>query len=196
MLELLAHAIREDENVDGIKFNNQSDSIKQVSYADDFIATVSNLKSARQLLKVFNDFEKFSGLKLNVDKTEAMWIGSQRGNNKKPLGLKWTNDSIRSLGVSFTYDHALLEKENFQDKLAALRSVLNIWKMRDLTIMGRILIVKTLSISKFVYLASLIPFPDHVIQSVEKLIYSFVWKGKRDKVKRKALIGNFESDGL
>ena len=72
-------------------------------------------------------------------------------------------DSIRPVGVSFTYDDNLFEKENFQDKLAALKTVLNIWKMRDLTIIWRILIVKTLRISKFVYLASLIPILDHVI---------------------------------
>ena len=48
--------------------------------------------------------------------------------------------------------------------------------MRDLTTIGRILIVKTLAI---------IPFHHYVIRSVEKLIYGIVWKGKRDKVKQR-----------
>ena len=138
-------------------------------------------------------FEKYSGLKLNVEKMEAMWFGSDRGKSRKPLGIKWPNEPIKSLGVSFTYNKFLSQKQNFDKKITALKSMLNLWNMRNLTIIGRILIVKTLGISKFVYLASLIPFPkDKIVVQ----IYTFVWKGKRGKIKRKTLSSEIEEGGL
>ena len=43
-----------------------------------------------------------------------MWIGSQKNNDKKPLGIKWPSEPIKALGVFFTYDQALLYEKNFQ----------------------------------------------------------------------------------
>ena len=34
-------------------------------------------------------FEKCSGLKVNVSKTKAMWIGTMKNSPEKPLGLEW-----------------------------------------------------------------------------------------------------------
>ena len=51
---------------------------------------------------------------------------------------------MKDIGVSFACNDSILEIQNFQGRLAALKSVLNIWKMKDLTTIGRIVIVKTL----------------------------------------------------
>ena len=45
---------------------------------------------------LINNYEAFSGLKVNYSKTEAMWIGSSRNNTEAPLGLKWVN-SVKAL---------------------------------------------------------------------------------------------------
>ena len=71
-VELLAVAIRSCSEISGIKI--------------DF---VSDIRSAQHLFKLFDQFEKCSGLKVNYTKTEAMWIGSSRNNTETPLALKW-----------------------------------------------------------------------------------------------------------
>ena len=58
------------------------------------------------------------------------------------------------------------------------------------------MIVKTLGISEFLYIASLINVPEWVINTVESAIYGFVWKGKKDRIKRTVLINNFRNGGL
>ena len=52
-----------------------------------------------------------SGLKINVDKTEAVWIGSKAGSKDricKHLKLNWKDDGkFRSLGI----DYEILESD-------------------------------------------------------------------------------------
>ena len=38
-------------------------------------ALLSDITSAKELLDSLSTFEKYSGLKINVSKTKAMWIG-------------------------------------------------------------------------------------------------------------------------
>ena len=72
-VEILAIAIRNQENIKGLTIDGLETKLLQ--FADDTTAVLSDLDSARALFGLFERFEKASGLKLNVTKTEAMWIG-------------------------------------------------------------------------------------------------------------------------
>ena len=119
-----------------------------------------------------------------------MWLGSSRLSNKKPLGISWPQKPIKVLGVFFSYDEKLSEKAKFENKIKSLKSRMNIWRSRGLSMYGRIMIVKTLGISEFSYIASLINVPEWVINAVESAIYDFVWKVRKDR------INNFRIGGL
>lgn len=70
---------------------------------DDTTAVLSDLNSANALFSLLEEFEKASGLKLNVKKTEAMWIGSLKTCEDQPFGVKWQT-CIKFLGIHITYD--------------------------------------------------------------------------------------------
>lgn len=78
--------------------------------SDDTTAVLSDLNSAQALFKLLEGFEKVSGLKLNVMKTEAMWIWSLQSCEDEPLGVKWQK-CIQFLGIFITYDVQLLVKK-------------------------------------------------------------------------------------
>ena len=61
-----------------------------VQYADNTPALLSYIYSAQTLFRSLDDFEKISGLAVNLTKAEAMWIGSLRENKSTPFGIKWT----------------------------------------------------------------------------------------------------------
>ena len=42
----------------------------------------------------------------------------------------------------------------------------------------------------------MIHIPEWVIKKAEKIIYDFIWQGKKDKVKRKVLINEKRKGGL
>ena len=88
-----------------------------------------------------------------------------------------------------------MEKLNFDEILKLIKEKLQFWNWRNLTILGRIQIVKTFVIPIFMYRAGLVSVNKDVIKEANKIIFKFNWKGK-NKVKRSTLIGNVENVGL
>ena len=108
-VETLAIAIRQNSMIKGITIDNKETKLLQ--YADDTTAVLSDINSAQTLSRLLDDFKKLSGLEVNLNKTEGMWIGSSRQNKTKPLGIKWPNEPIKALGVYYSYDQKLLHEK-------------------------------------------------------------------------------------
>ena len=87
--------------------------------------------------------------------------------------------------VFFSHNQASANRLNFGEKIIILEKTLNTWQRINLTPYGKINIVKTLGICKLIYLASVLPVPDHYIQEINKLTFNFTWQGKPPKIKRK-----------
>ena len=136
-VEILAISIRNREIIKGIKINGLETKLLQ--FADDTTAILSSLNSANALFSLLEDFEKASGLKLNVKNTEAMWIGSLRSCQDQPLaiGVKWQT-CVKFLGIHITYDFKLLVEKNFKQRLKKIRNTINLWKVRGLSIHGKV----------------------------------------------------------
>ena len=124
--------------------------IKITQYSDDTTVLVRDLDAVSQLLKLLHNFKNISGLEVNKHKTEAMWLGSWRNRSEKPFGFKWPHNSIYALGVHFSCDPVLANKLNFEEKVYNLEQTLHSWKRRNLTLIGRINIVKTLGLAKLI----------------------------------------------
>ena len=65
-----------------------------------------------------------------------------------------------------------------------MKTKLNLWLSRDLTLYGKSLLAKTLGVSQLVYAASLLSVPNAGIKIVQTQLFSFLWKNKNDKIKR------------
>ena len=191
-VEILAIAIRTQENIKGIEIDGMETKLLQ--FADDTTAILSDLNSATALFKILDDFEKVSGLKLNVAKTEAMWIGSNNNCQDAPLGLKWQK-CVKFLGVFITYDVQLLVEKNFKQRLKKVKNVINLWKTRGLSIYGKVNVIKSLLLPKMIYPSTVLCTPIHIIKEFQTLIFHFLWNGK-DKVTRRATYAPYELGGL
>ena len=182
----------EIDSIKGIEINGLETKLLQ--FADDTIAILSNLNSANALLSLLEDFEKASGLKLNVKKTEAMWIGSLRSCEDQPLGVKWQT-CVKVLGIHITYDVKLLVEKNFKQRLKKIRNTINLWKVRGLSIHGKVTIIKAFSLSKMIYPSSVLPTPPEIIKEFNNLVFQFLWNGK-DKVTRRSTYAPYDSGGI
>ena len=49
-------------------------------------------------------FGTFSGLMINRNKTEGLWIGKLKHSKDKVENIKWTNKPIKSLGIYYGHD--------------------------------------------------------------------------------------------
>ena len=126
-----------------------------------------------------------SGLEINTTKTEAMWCGQWKERTDTPFGFKWPKEPISAIGVFCSHNQVSAEWLNFGRKIKILEKTLKIWKQRNLTLYGKINIVKTLGLSKFIYLASVLAVPDHYIQEINKITFNFIWDAKPPKIKKK-----------
>ena len=70
------------------------------------------------------------------------------------------------------------------------------WGKRNLSILGKILIIKSLILPLFTFLASVCLVPDTYHKEIEKKCFKFIWNGKPDKVKRNLIINSYERGGL
>ena len=102
---------------------------------------------------------------------------------------------IKILGIYFGYDVRQRDNLNFRETSKSMKKSVSLWKWTGLSLLGRIQIVKTFAIPKFMFRASVIPTSKELIKDVNSILYSFIWNGK-DKVKRHALISEIEVGGL
>ena len=62
---------------------------------------------------------------------------------------------MRILGVYFSNGLLSVDKDNWKSKLDKLKSVLNLWSSRELSFIGRAMILNVLHASRYAYLSSL-----------------------------------------
>ena len=115
-------------------------------------------------------FRKRSGLKINTSKIEGMWVGSLSNNKSKPFGNKWSGEPIKALGFYYSYDTKLLQEKNFIERLNSVKKLVNLWSSRGLTVYGKVTVIKSLIIPKFVYILSLLPAPREIVQEFNRIL--------------------------
>ena len=98
-LELLSEALRSSNKIDGIKIGDAT--IKLTQYVDDLTIFVSNEQSARQVFSILELFRIASGLRVNKDKSEGIWLGQNMNFTSQPFDIKLPKDPIRGFGCLY-----------------------------------------------------------------------------------------------
>ena len=173
-LELLLIKIRNDPCIKGIKIDNAE--VKLAAFADDLTTFLQDKESLEHLFSTLKAFEGCSGLKLNKDKTEAYWLGSSHNCNES-LEIETVNKPMKILGIYFTYNSRLKNELNFDATLKSLKKTLNNWQWRNLTVLGRIQIIKTFAMPKLLFRASVLTFDKDFLKKLNTALFNFLWKG-------------------
>jgi hypothetical protein len=97
------------------------------------------------------------------------------------------------LGISFNLSESDKTLENFTEKVQSVKKILNLWSYRDLTYIGKVTVIKTLALPILVQCLTVLPNPpDSILNDIEKMLYKFLWNGKKDKIKRSIIINEYE----
>ena len=80
----------------------------------------------------------------------------------------------------------------FKALFKKIQNALNVWNTRILTLEGRILIVKTLGISKIVYLSLIATVPNSILNEIQKIQKTFLWYSAKPKINYKTFCNTFE----
>ena len=195
-VEILAITIRNSTSLQGFCFGNEDNKIKISQYADDGILFLNNRNQFCSALNILETFGTFSGLKLNIEKCEGFWLGTDKDLqlNCNLFGIKWP-EQFRCLGIYLGHNQKSNDMKNFDEKVDNIEDVLKKWKNRDLRLFGRIQIIKTFAISKLVLSASTQCVPEYIVKRIDRILYKFLWRSK-DKVQRFKVIQDTKNGGL
>ena len=143
-----------------------------------FVSSKTDIALAMNEIEIFGSF---SGLILNRNKTEGIiWIGKLKD---KIRGIKWIQNLVKALGIFFGHNKEKCQKLNWVKKIEEMKNQFTAWVKRNLTIMGKILIIKTLILPKFTFLASSCVVSKLYIKEIDLVFTDLSGKGNRIKSK-------------
>ncbi len=211
-IDPLLRQFQKNENIEPIIMNPGDDTEEKVnnfSFADDITAVCKNKKGIQEIINLYEMFTKISGIKLNMPKTEIMIIGDKE-KTKKQFKIKYneevititSQDSVKICGITYSNDKEVSYDENILKKIIKMERQLNIWRQRNLTLEGKILLVKCFGLSQLIYSLQATHIRPQEIKLIENIIYKFIWniptnaKQTSGKIRRETLQAPVEGGGL
>ena len=80
-----------------------------------------------------------------------------------------TEDAIKILVIYISYNKKLEQEKNFSSLIVKIQNNLKLWKLRNLTIEGRIVIFNLLVILKIIHLDLVTEIPTSIINLLNKI---------------------------
>lgn len=197
--EIVAINIRNDKKIKGLKINDSTE-FKINLMADDTTLFLSGLNSLSFAIYTFKEFQKYSGLKINISKTEIIPIGKNSGKNivlaPEFSEIKVRHGPFKALGIWFANKQESVIELNFTERIKKMNTMLNIWSQRNLSLKGKITILKTLILPQIYHLFNTIYIPNDLLKKIDKLFLNFLWNNKTHKIKRETIIAPINQGGL
>lgn len=198
--EILAILIKRNKDIKGIIVNDKEHKISQ--YADDTSLTLDGSeKSLHAALDTLDYFSKISGLKVNCSKTKIIWIGSKKFSaevfHHARWKLDWGSNTFTLLGIHFSVVLDKILDLNYDLQIPKLYALIQQWKRRILTPIGRVTVAKTLILPKLNHLFISLPSPkQNIISMLTRELFKFIWGSQCDKVKRSTVTQIYTAGGL
>ncbi len=189
-IEPLLNAVRQDQEIKGAKTPTGTE-IKLSAFADDVTLYLRNGASIKRTLNLLTQFQKVAGLEINKKKTELLKIGVWYETFHE---LKET-DAITVTGITLNRKGESVTELNEVRVLKKLEKLIDSWRCRGISLKGRVMLAKSCGLSQIQYLANCLPLSREILRKINKLLYSFIWKG-RDKIKRTRTAKTYEEGGL
>ena len=166
---------------------------KTLQYVDDIILLTKDEESLKFALQDINNFSKQARTRLNLEKSDIIGLGRYKLRNQI-TGIN-VKENVNCLGISVGHNKSVCIQINWDDKILKLKQTLSNWKRRNLTMIGKISIIKTLSVSKLVFSAQNTSIPEGKVSEINSILFKFLWPNK-ESLKRKTLILPMEEGGL
>ena len=183
-LEPLIRNLKENQRIEPIRSASLNVEIPKVyGYADDVsVATVKNEDCVKQIFHEYELFSKESGLILNADKTDLLCFNNDMIDRYdveiEYLGTQYrlqASEKIKINGIWFLQDKDRREEANVAKCIDSMERLLKSWSTRRLTLLGRILIIKTYAFSQCIYLMQSMKLKDVNLTRIMKVVYKYLW---------------------
>ncbi len=210
-IDPLLRNINKSRNIKGItirqKNNENIITFKAGAYADDVSVICRNENESIQ--GVFNEYSRLtnrSGLELNAEKTEILQLNS---NEIATIKFKYNAQelnvqTVTKMKICGLYYCTINDEEyelNVKEKIKQLSYKIKLWTPRNLTMEGKILIVKTYGLSQLIYNMQSYGFKETDLIETERIIFKFLWSTSEsqngiDRISRANMKNDFDQGGM
>uniref|UniRef100_A0A8C4RFB7 Reverse transcriptase domain-containing protein n=1 Tax=Erpetoichthys calabaricus TaxID=27687 RepID=A0A8C4RFB7_ERPCA len=159
-------------------------------YADDMVLYISDPENTvPAVLTALTEFQKISGLRINLNKSVLFPVNSQVYNIRLDTFPFIIADQFKYLGVNITSKHKAVHQQNFAICMEKIKQDLHRWSTHHLTLTGRINVVKVNILPKLLFLFQNIPIyiNKSFFKQLDSTITSFIWNLKHPRIQRETL---------
>ncbi|MFS7889004.1 putative RNA-directed DNA polymerase [Helianthus anomalus] len=169
----------------GINFLVDDMDINHLFFADDALImgewSRDNLQSTARILRVFY---LCSGLRINLHKSNLFGVGTEDmevDSMMEVLGCKRGAFPFVYLGIKVGAKMSRIA--NWNEVVEVIKNRLASWKAKNLSIGGRLILLKSVLENLPIYYLSLYKAPKAVIESMEAIMRRFLWAGCNEEKK-------------
>ena len=151
------------------------------------------------MLKTLEIFYTASGLRPDLRKCEIAGLGILKDVKVALCDLKnvdLTKECIKILGIHLSYNKKLQDDMNFCNTIKNICHVIKVWRMRNLSLEGKIIIFKTLAVSKIAYMALITNIPNNTLAELKNLQKNYLWNDKKCEIKHDTLCNDYKNGVL
>ena len=113
----MSRVLRDNTNIKGITLHGIEHKLSQ--FADDTTILLDGTdESLNETLNVIQECSNISGLNVNFDKTNVVWIGKNKYSSytiKTKWKLNWMQNSFKMLGIHFHVDMSKMVQINYNE---------------------------------------------------------------------------------
>ena len=199
--EIMCRKLKQNKGIKGIKMGeNITNLISQ--FADDTaLYLLYEENNIQAVINTLDMIQSQTGLKVSYDKTLLYRIGSIADFNAKVYvtkNFRWTNKPFKLLGVEVENNLSNVIDYNYSCIVEKMDKIAESWTNRDLTLMGKTLVINTLMESLYVYKLSILEnIPEDTITLIESKLKQFLWPGQKTaRIALKTLQASKKTGGL
>jgi len=168
-----------EKNLRGIDLNQQSNQqrFKLTAYADDLTISIASYAEWDVVTKLIQEYEEASNAKINKTKSVLVPLTYNAQHiehlEAKKFKMLSDNEPVRALGYELD-SQGRISKNTWPEMILKVKAMLEKLSQRNLSIKGRILIIKTLVLSKIWYVAYLAPPSRKQLTEIDNLVRGWI----------------------
>ncbi len=112
--------------------------------------------------------------------------------------FKWVPVGMKYLGIRLSADLESILELNMATLLQKIKNNLEKWKVKNLSLWGKINTIKMAIVPQFNYISMMLPLiiPDRIFKQYNQIVKDFLWNGKRPRINIKKMYSHRKRGGL
>lgn len=161
-----------------------------MAYMDDITVVVQDMRGFNRVLRTVDWFCGASGFKVNYEKSGVLRLG---GFNLDSDCNLLRGSEMKILGIYFTENCGSIK--NWESLLERVRKKVCFWKLRSLTMEGKIVILKQVILPMVLYISSVFMPSFRQLKNLIRICFTFFWNSNMEKVRREEMYKSKEKGG-